>query len=202
MASSLNRAEHDVALDRSLARARAGDQVGFNEIYRLLGGKVSGYLASRGVDEVEDVTNEVFIGAFRNLSTFHGNAAGFRSWLFGIAWNKSSDWHRAHAKQPQWVPVHEGSPFELVGGDCEDQSIERLCSAETVELLETLTPDQRDVLMLRIVADLSLLQVAEILGKPVGAVKSLQHRALANLKQEICTDPVSRTSHMSTTGVS
>ena len=60
------------------------------------------------------------------------------------------------------------------------------------EVLDTLTPDQRQVLALRVVADLSLEQVAELVGKPVGAVKSLQHRALATLRRTISDQAVSR----------
>lgn len=178
-----------------LAAARRGEERGFTGLYRLLSPKVAGYLAGRGVDEVDDVTNEVFLGAFRNLSTFDGDAPSFRSWLFGIAWNKSADWHRTAARRPpvaDSADVH-GARFDgsYAHANAEAEVLERMSTEGVDAMLANLTDDQRDVLMLRILADLSLEQVAEALDKPIGAVKSLQHRGLLALKRTVFSQPVS-----------
>jgi RNA polymerase sigma-70 factor (ECF subfamily) len=78
---------------------------------------------------------------------------------------------------------------------------ERLAAADLASLLGTLTDDQRDVLLLRIVADLSVAETAAVLGKPTGAIKSLQHRALAALARALTSVPVSPTASTTTTSL-
>ena len=79
----------------------------------------------------------------------------------------------------------------LVGGDSEHDAVQALASDDVERMLYALTDDQRNVLLLRIVADLSLEEAASILGKPVGAVKSLQRRALASLQRSFSPEAVS-----------
>jgi RNA polymerase sigma-70 factor (ECF subfamily) len=181
----------DDQLRVGLDAARRGVEAGFTEIYRLFAGKVAGYLAGRGVADHEDVTNEVFLGAFRNLDNFVGGPSEFRAWLFGIAWNKSSDWHRLNARRPGISEQHGAASLELEGGDAETDAIAELAACDVDRLMATLTNDQRDVITLRVLADLSLQEVSHTLGKPVGAIKALQRRALAALHREISASPVS-----------
>lgn len=193
-----DRAADDSELVVFLRAAEGGDERGFTGIYRLLGGRVSGYLRSRGVADVDDVTNEVFAAAFRNLHTFGGTPSQFRSWLFGIAWNKSSDWHRL---TPRRLVPHAREDLDQVSGDDVEAAASEGFERERISaLLDDLTDDQRDVIQLRIIADLSLEQTAATLGKPVGAVKSLQHRALRALERILSDQAVSRAAHETTTG--
>ncbi|MFA9566175.1 MAG: RNA polymerase sigma factor [Acidimicrobiales bacterium] len=181
----------DRGLDRYLTAARAGDERGFTGLYRDQAGKVAAYVRSRGVRDVDDVVNEVFLGAFRNLDTFEGDGTAFRAWLFGIAWNKTADWHRRASRRPVVVDDPTTSMQTLVGGDSEHDAVQALASDDVERMLYALTDDQRNVLLLRIVADLSLEEAASILGKPVGAVKSLQRRALASLQRSFSPEAVS-----------
>lgn len=176
----------DADIDACLVVARRGDQQGFTGIYRLLAGRVAGYVRGRGVLEVDDVTNDVFLGAFQNLDTFNGQASEFRSWLFSIAWNKSVDWHRSSPRRPMPVDVSSTAAQAQAIDRSTDEQLDHVLADERVDvLLAALTPDQRDVLMMRIVADLSLEETAAALRKPTGAVKSLQHRALESLRRKI-----------------
>lgn len=193
-----DRAESDSDLAVYLRAANNGKQGGFTGIYRLLGGRVSGYLRSRGVAEVDDMTNEVFAAAFRNLHTFQGGAAQFRSWLFRIAWNKSADWHRQAPRRP--VPRGDADLDRASTVNVEAEAMGHFGSERVAALLDELTADQRDVIELRIIAELSLEQTAETLGKPVGAVKSLQHRALAALERKISGEAVSPATSRTITG--
>ena len=184
------RSSLDAEIEVFLAAAVQGDESGFTGLYRTLAGRVAGYVRSRGVDDVDDVVNEVFLGAFRNLRTFDGDAARFRSWLFGIAWNKTSDWHRAAARRPPLVDDSAALINLVEGGNAEQEAIRHLSVNDIDDLLSGLTDDQRDVLLLRLVAGLSLTEAADVVGKPVGAVKSLQHRALAALERKIYGEAV------------
>ena len=179
------RARRDHELELWLAAARRNDQAGFTGLYRCLAGRVAGYLRGRGVTDPDDVTNEVFLGAFGKLGGFDGGAADFRSWLFAIASNKASDWHRRRARRPQVQDASESVLSTLGGGDVEAESMELLGRSAVGDMLDHLTPDQRDVLLLRIVAELTLEETAQALGKPVGAVKALQHRAIAALRRNL-----------------
>lgn len=183
----------DKALERHLSSARHGKQAAFTAIYESLAGSVAGYARGRGVDDTDELVNDVFLAAFRNLDTFSGDGSRFRSWLFGIAWNKIADWHRARGRRPVTVELDLGSLEELISTDSPD-----LAGPGTLRLLARLTDDQRDVLLLRIVADLSLAETAEALGKPLGAVKALQHRALAALARIVAV-PVSPSNSRTTT---
>lgn len=181
----------DTEIDVYLEAARRGDQRGFTGLYRVLAGRVAGYVRGRGVGEVDDVVNEVFLGAFQNLGTFTGQAPEFRARLFAIAWNKAADWHRSTSRRPTPVDVHAEPAVSKPTDRRDDEQIHSVLADQRVDaLLATLTTDQRDVLMMRIVADLSLEETAEALGKPTGAIKSLQHRALESLRRNIET-PVS-----------
>lgn len=164
-----------------LDAARAGDHAAFSAIYHVLAGKVAGFVRGRGVRDVDDVVNEVFLGVFRNLDTFEGDASAFRSWLFTIARFKATDAIRAAVRAPA---ASAAELPETAGGDVEADAMASL-GDDVAAMLELLTDEQREVVLLRIVADLSLAQVAEITGRPLGAVKSIQHRALASLRRQM-----------------
>lgn len=189
---SSGRGGGDVEIDGFLVSARTGDELGFAGLYRLLAGKVAGYVRGHGVVDVDDVVNEVFLAAFVGLGSFAGDAQAFRSWLFGIAWNKTADWHRRERRRPAEVDDAESAVAVQVGGDAEEDAWRDLGASRVEALLASLTDDQRDVLLLRVVADLSLEETARIMGRPVGPVKALQHRALAALRRNISSGAVSK----------
>ena len=185
--------EHDVTTPREsdsraewssiLERARAGSREGFEAVYTELAPVVAGYLRLNGVVDVDGVTNEVFAQVHRGLSGFNGDWTGFRSWVFTIAHHRMVDEARRAARRPP-VAMFDGEVEGLVG-DVEQDALVALSDQRLLALLATLSPDQRAVLLLRIVTDLPLEEVARSLGKTVGAVKSLQHRALATLRKAI-----------------
>ena len=97
----------------------------------------------------------------------------------------------AASRRPAVVDDSTTSLETLVGGDSEHDAVQAIAFDDVQRRLQTLTDDQRNVLLLRIVADLSLEQTASILEKPVGAVKSLQRRALAALERSFSPEAVS-----------
>jgi RNA polymerase sigma-70 factor, ECF subfamily len=151
---------------------------------------VAGYLRSRGVAEIEDVTSEVFIAVFKGIGAFEGDWEQFRSWVFTIAHRRTVDSWRRSARAPQTLPLDEG---DEVVPSAEDLALERLAGAEVIRLLAVLSRAQRDVLTLRFVADLSVEQVAAVLGKRPGAVKVLQHRAIKRLRDVTFPGPETMT---------
>lgn len=170
-------------LARDVDQARSGSVAAFERIYRSLAPSVASYLRWHGVSDVDALTNEVLAQVHRNLSRFAGDASGFRSWVFTIAHHRMVDERRALGRRPRLVDaeITEGA----VVGDVEADAFESLSDDRLRQLLGVLSPDQRDVLLLRIVADLSLEDTAMTLGKRRGAIKSLQHRALATLRRHL-----------------
>ena len=176
-------------LDLLVAAARSGGGWAFGRLWEQLAPSVAAYLRGRGVRDADDVTSEVFLAAFRGIGRFQGDGVAFRSWLFTIAHHKGVDVHRRPATREVLVDaVGAGAGHGLESTparSAEDVAMEQIAGDVAVRQLAKLTEDQRVVLLLRVVADLSLAETADVLGKPVGAVKALQHRALARLRADL-----------------
>lgn len=177
--------------DEVLAAARSGEEWAWASIYRDLAGPVTGYLASRGASDPEDLASETFLQIARNIHTFHGSEGSFRSWVFVIAHRRLLDARRAAGRRLDTTPLDK-TALDPPGGNVESEAVDRMATAEILEMLESLTEDQRDVLALRVVANLTLEETAEVLGKRVGAVKGLQRRALMSLRDRMAVEGVSK----------
>lgn len=173
----------DTQLAADVAEAAAGSVPAFERIYNGLAPSVASYLRWNGASDVEAITNEVLAQVHQNLGRFSGDGAGFRSWVFTIAHRRMIDDRRRTSRRP--VIAHAEVSDDALLGDAEDDALAVIGDARLHELLEGLSPDQRSVLLLRIVVDLPLEEVATTLGKTVGAVKALQHRALATLRRHL-----------------
>lgn len=166
-----------------VAAAQRGSVVAFEQLYRDLAPTVASYLRWNGVTDVESLTNEVLAQVHRNLPRFTGDGPAFRSWVFTIAHHRMVDDRRSASRRP--VVADSEIRETAITGDVELDAFEALSDQDLRALLDVLSPDQRDVVLLRIVADLSIDDVAAALGKRTGAVKSLQHRALATLRRHL-----------------
>ena len=173
------------SLDELLLRARGGDKDAFGALFRRLSPGVAGYLRAHRCPDVEDVTSEVFLAAFRGISRFEGDSAALRAWLFSLAHRRRVDAIRRAVRSPQVVDAGLGDDPRSEPS-AEDSALAH--NGGALALLHRLTEDQREVLALRVVADLSLEDTAVALGRSVGAVKSLQHRALEALRQLVDED--------------
>lgn len=170
---------------RAIERARQGDPAAWSELYRWLSPQVLGYLRARGASEPQDVLGEVFVQAVRDLESFSGNERDFRAWVFSIAHHRLIDEARRAARRPaDPVPAEE-----LTGhgeaADAETEAMARIGAGEVTRLLATLSEDQRSVLLLRVLGELTVPEVARVVGKRPGAVKQLQRRAIARLRKEL-----------------
>ena len=178
----LNQPRPDEPFASLLLAAQAGGEWAYERIYRSLAPVVAGYLRVQGAAEPDDLTSEVFERAFRSLTTFSGSEAQFRSWVFTIAHNRLTDERRRVARRP--VQADTEVP-ELADGDVEEDAARRLATERVRRLCDGLAPDQRDVLLLRMLATLTVEEIAQALDKTPGAVKALQRRGLAALRRQI-----------------
>jgi RNA polymerase sigma-70 factor (ECF subfamily) len=151
-------------------------------VYRELAPAVLGYLRAQRVTDPEDVLGEVFLQVARDVHRVRGDEGAVRRWVFSVARHRVIDDARRRGRRPR--VADQGMPDLPTGADLEP------FDTVLVAALQRLTPDQREVIVLRFVADLSLETVARITHRRVGAVKALQHRALAELA--VTVSPESR----------
>ncbi len=172
------------AFGHVLDRARAGDQHAFAVLYRSLAPAVLAFARGRGAPDPEDVVAETMTSVARNLDRFRGDEAAFRSWAFTIAYRRVVDDRRRAGRR---VPVRHLSEAEdwPSGAPPADASVDGLASAPVLEALGKLGAEQRDVVLLRVLGDLSVREVATLLGKREGAVKMIQARALGQLRRDL-----------------
>ena len=173
--------------DDVVARARDGRGDAFRIIYESLAPSVNGYLVAKGVQDPEAVTQDVFMSVFQRLESVTGGEAGLRRFVFTIAHARMVDQIRATSR-------HGGAPVEYTAGldvrmsPSAESSVIRAIEHERIrDLIGNLPSDQSDVLLLRIVADLPLAEVAQLLGKSVGSIKQQQRRGLLALRALIET---------------
>jgi len=163
--------------------AQAGAAWAFEVLYRDLSPAVTGYLRLHGAAEPDDLAGEAFVGVFTGLARFRGDEAALRSWVFTIAHRRLvDDWRRRSrrpqlADSPDLLDVADG-----VGGDVEDDALARVGAGNVHRLCAQLPEDQRTVLLLRILADLTVEQIAEVMDRSTAAVKALQRRGLRTLR--------------------
>ncbi len=152
-------------------------------IYRRYAPAVLAWFRSRLGDGhlAEDLTGDAFVAVLAALPRYEGGPEAFAGWLFTLVRRDFVDHLRRRERRPE--TLHE-APGELVRETAPDTADEVLARADADRVraaLAQLSPDQQEVLALRVVAGLTAPEVAEVTGRTVGAVKALQHRGLDSL---------------------
>jgi RNA polymerase sigma-70 factor (ECF subfamily) len=127
----------------------------------------------------EDLTGDAFVAVIGALPRYTGGPEAFAGWLFTLVRRDFVDHLRRTARRPE-SPVAEPLPDET-HPDVADEVVARSDSDRVRAALAQLSPDQQEVLVLRVVAGLTAPEVAAATGRTVGAVKALQHRGLDSL---------------------
>jgi RNA polymerase sigma-70 factor, ECF subfamily len=166
-------------------RAQRGDRTALEELYLLHFDRIYSYLhmsvGSR--HDAEDLTTQTFVKMLEAIGRFQWRSVPFSAWLFRIAHNLAMDHFRANRR---WQP-EDDLPEGLHGEEssAEEQALASLSETSMLALIDRLSPEQRQVLTLKFVFRFSNAEAAAILEKSEGAVKSLQHRALASLQKHV-----------------
>lgn len=172
----------DALTDAALLALRGRETELFSAVYQAFAGQVLGYLTAKGVSDPEAVTQDVFLAVLPRVETITGGVAGLRTFVFSVAHARMVDDHRRQSRAPE---QHEFEPERDTrqSNSAEAEAMDLVAPGEVMALLDLLREDQREVLTLRIVAGLTVDQIAEIMGKSQGAVKQLQRRALNALRE-------------------
>ncbi len=164
-------------------RAKQRDEQAFAQLYEEYFDKIYRYVTLKIGDrmEAEDITQQVFLNAIKAISSFKWRGIPFSAWLFRIAHNQVVDYLRRKSKRAT-APLEES----LVASNYDPQLIveQRLDTERLLVATRKLTPAQREVISLRFAGELSVAQVAKIMGRSEGAVKALQHSAIVALRKE------------------
>ncbi|HEV8601756.1 MAG TPA: sigma-70 family RNA polymerase sigma factor [Gaiellaceae bacterium] len=165
-------------------RAQSGDREALEELYLLHFDRIYSYLhlSVGNRHDAEDLTTQTFLKMLEAIGRFRWQAVPFSAWLFRIAHNLAMDHFRASRRVQAEEEVPEPRGAEL---SAEEQAIDSLGRTGMLELIERLSAEQRQVLTLKFLFGFGNAEVATVLGKTEGAVKSLQHRALGSLQRHV-----------------
>jgi RNA polymerase sigma-70 factor (ECF subfamily) len=171
---------HDESL--LIERAKRYDRKAISELYKRHVQSIYRYIYYRvgDVNVTEDLTADVFLKALEGLEGFTYRGIPFSAWLYRIAHARVMDYFRQHARR-ELLPLDER--LVATGKDLQATVEAQLYHEELQSAIAQLTTDQQQVIILKFVEGLSNAEVARILGKSEGAVKSLQHRALNSLQR-------------------
>jgi RNA polymerase sigma-70 factor (ECF subfamily) len=166
-------------------RAQQGDRQALEELYLIHFDRIYSYLhmSVGNRHDAEDLTTQTFLKMLESIGRFRWQSAPFSAWLFRIAHNLAMDHFRATRRWQPQEEVPEPEPDESTSAEA--GALESIGRRSMLELIDELSPEQQQVLTLKFVFNFGNAEVATILGKTEGAVKSLQHRALASLQKQL-----------------
>ena len=168
---------------RSVDTAAQGDADALTDLFHEFHPALSRYLRSQVRGDADDVESEVWICVARGLPDFAGDRDAFRRWLFTIASRRVTDARRRTGRAPTFVEL---DPDVMATRDRHTDLGDRLHADEAAaRLLAALTPEQAEVVALRVLGGLSADEVAEVTGRSSEAVRALQHRALSRLARRL-----------------
>ncbi|MGH2670968.1 MAG: RNA polymerase sigma factor [bacterium] len=181
------------AFESVLCAAQSGAEWAVDVLFREYQPALLRYLRACEPGMAEDLAGEVWLALAPKLAGFTGDEAGFRGWLFTVARRRLMGYRR-QAVRRRTAPVPDEHFSTLASGD--DPAAEGMAVLATQEainrLVANLSEDQAEVVLLRVVAGLSVAEVAEITGRKAGAVRVMQHRALRKLAGSFSEESVTR----------
>jgi RNA polymerase sigma-70 factor, ECF subfamily len=169
-------------------RAQAGEREALEELYLLHFDRIYSYLhvSVGNRHDAEDLTTQTFLKMLESIGRFQWRSAPFSAWLFRIAHNLAMDHFRAARR---WQPEAEvPEPPDTAAPSAETGALDAIGRESMLAMIDDLSPEQRQVLTLKFVFNFANADVATILDKSEGAVKSLQHRALVSLQKQLGRD--------------
>jgi RNA polymerase sigma-70 factor (ECF subfamily) len=167
-----------------IRRAQQRDQVALTQLYEENFDRIYRYIVLKIGDrtEAEDMTQQVFLNAIQSISSYKSKGMPFSSWLYRIAHNQVVDHLRKKSRRIT-VPLDDTLPVK--GDDPRHIAEQKMAIEEVVAASRGLTAAQQEVISLRFAAELSVAECAKTMGRSEGAVKALQHSAIAALRKAL-----------------
>lgn len=171
--------------DAILMQASQGEAEAFGALYERYVGRIFNYIYYRtgSVSDAEDLTARVFFRAMRHIGAYTNRGLPFSAWLYRIAHNLVANWHRDNSRRKE-IPLEEALTFRTPSEHPEASLVDREERERLLRVIRCLPGDRQQLLILKFVEHFSNAEIAQIMGKTEGAVKSLYHRTLLSLREE------------------
>lgn len=178
----------ELALTHAVHAAQAGDEDAFRRVYRAMHPMLLRYVRTLvGGTEAEDVMSEAWLHIARDLTTFRGNAEGFRGWAARVARNRALDHLRSAGRRPQ-IGGDESDLQDLPSAsDTAHEALTSVSTGRALELIASLPRDQAEAVLLRVVLGLDAKHAGRVLGKRPGTVRVCAYRGLRKLAELLRT---------------
>jgi len=172
--------------EKTLIAAAQEDPLAFGALYERYVDRIFNYIYHRvgNVHDAEDLTSRTFFRALSHLGDYRDRGYPFSAWLYRIAHNLVANWHRDRSRRPTIAldeVVHQNVGEQPPEAATEAHDAARLLH----EIIQGLDPLRRELLALKFDEELSNADIGRILGRSEGAIKSLYHRTLLQLREEM-----------------
>jgi RNA polymerase sigma-70 factor (ECF subfamily) len=178
---------NEVSLEGSaLERATSGDREAFGVLYERYVGRIYNYIYYRTGNpyDAEDLTARVFFRAMRRISSYEDRGVPMSAWLYRIAHNLVANWHRDRGRRTE-IPLEDGAIYASFQDHPEIALLRTEERERLLAVIRELPADRQQLLIFKFVEHLSNAEIGVIMGKTEGAVKSLYHRTLLSLRDEL-----------------
>lgn len=172
--------------DEALARASQGDLEAFGQLYERYAERIFNYVYYRtgNLHDAEDLTARVFQRAMNHIRSYTNRGAPFSAWLYRIAHNLVANWHRDRSRK-QEIAIDD-LPTLPAKGDHPERNLVRSQEQDALlRIIRALPPERQNLLILKFVEGMSNAEIGKIMGRSEGAVKSLYHRTLLALRDQL-----------------
>jgi RNA polymerase sigma-70 factor (ECF subfamily) len=174
--------ENDSVLDSAVQ----GDSEAFGLLYEQYVGRIYNYIYYRtgNVHDAEDLTERVFMRALRHIGRYNNRGLPFSAWLYRIAHNLVANWHRDNSRKRE-IPLDDGFASFHHGTFPEHEMIRLEENERLLGVVRNLAEDRQQLLILKFIDHLSNAEIGSIMGRSEGAIKSLYHRTLLVIREEM-----------------
>ena len=172
--------------DEVLTRASQGDRDAFGLLYERYIDRIFNYVYYRtgNLHDAEDLTARVFQRAMNHIKTYTDRGVPFSAWLYRIAHNLVANWHRDRSRR-QEIPLDDLPVLQSKGDHPARNLVHSPEQEALLKLIRRLPGERQNLLILKFVEDMSNAEIGQIMGRSEGAVKSLYHRTLLALRDQL-----------------
>lgn len=183
---STNPTDQTLPEDEAIRRAREGDAEAFSILYERFVNRIYNYIYYRtgNPHEAEDLTSRVFHRALHHIDRYDNRGIPFSAWLYRIAHNLVANWHRDNSRRKE-VPLEDYTQLPQRAQAPEANVVDNQEMEDLLKVIRRLPPERQQLLILKFVEDMSNAEVALIMMRSEGAIKSLYHRTLLTLRDEL-----------------
>jgi RNA polymerase sigma-70 factor (ECF subfamily) len=176
----------DLSENEAIERAAHGDTEAFSLLYERYVTRIYNYIYYRtgNPHEAEDLTSRVFHRALHHISHYDNRGVPFSAWLYRIAHNLVANWHRDNSRRKE-VPLEDYTQQPQRALAPEARVVDNQEMEDLLKAIRRLPPDRQQLLILKFVEGMSNAEVATIMMRSEGAIKSLYHRTLMALRDEL-----------------